>query len=309
MGPPGFAETGLVGFLLSINRAVLDPTVSRASSYSAGGTPPSEVWRRSLLNQATYSTIASSSWRAGAPDAVTDQLGLEAVDERLGERVVVRVADRADRGEQAVVVEGLGVVVRAILAAGVAVMNELDVGAGPALGECHPQRVEHEVGAHVLGELPADDPAAVDVDHEGEEDDALPAAQVGEIHAPELVGPGGHELALDEIGRPLSRLVGDGRAPWLAPAFGALNAVCAHQPLDLAAPDLLAGPPQRLPHPPGPVGEVVALMDLPDQLKQPLVLDPAGRPLAASLAGSTRTPTRPGPRRSARPRSGRAARR
>src|SRR6266436_3273443 len=31
-------------------------------SYSAGGTPPSEVCRRSLLNQATYSTRASSSW-------------------------------------------------------------------------------------------------------------------------------------------------------------------------------------------------------------------------------------------------------
>ena len=66
-------------------------------------------------------------------------------------------------------------------------MDQLDVGAGPALGERHPQRVEDEVGAHVVGELPADDPAAVDVDHEREEDDALPAAQVGEVDAPELV--------------------------------------------------------------------------------------------------------------------------
>jgi hypothetical protein len=30
------------------------------------------------------------------PDAVADQFGLEAVDEALGERVVVGVADRAD---------------------------------------------------------------------------------------------------------------------------------------------------------------------------------------------------------------------
>ena len=37
--------------------------------------------------------------RGRLPDAVADQLGLEAVDERLGERVVVGVADRADRGE------------------------------------------------------------------------------------------------------------------------------------------------------------------------------------------------------------------
>jgi len=48
---------------------------------------------------------------SGAPDAVADQLGLEAVDEALG-CGVVGIADGADRGEDAVVVEGLGVVVR-----------------------------------------------------------------------------------------------------------------------------------------------------------------------------------------------------
>ncbi len=47
---------------------------------------------------------------AGAPDAVADQLRLEAVDEALGGRVVERITDRADRGEHAMVVEGLAVV-------------------------------------------------------------------------------------------------------------------------------------------------------------------------------------------------------
>src|SRR3954454_17840457 len=44
---------------------------------------------------------------AGAPDSVGDQLGLEAVDEALGHRVVVGVADRSDRAEYLVVVEDL----------------------------------------------------------------------------------------------------------------------------------------------------------------------------------------------------------
>jgi hypothetical protein len=35
--------------------------------------------------------------RARLPDTVLDQLDLERVDERLGQRVVVGVADRADR--------------------------------------------------------------------------------------------------------------------------------------------------------------------------------------------------------------------
>jgi hypothetical protein len=57
--------------------------------------------------------------RAGAPGAVGDQLGLEGVDEALGHRVVVGVADRADRGKHAVIVEGLGVVDRGVLGAAV----------------------------------------------------------------------------------------------------------------------------------------------------------------------------------------------
>jgi hypothetical protein len=52
--------------------------------------------RRAALYQPMYSTTASSSCER-APDAVGDQLGLEAVDERLGERVVVGVAHRSDR--------------------------------------------------------------------------------------------------------------------------------------------------------------------------------------------------------------------
>jgi len=46
------------------------------------------------------------------------------------------------------------------LAAAIGVVDQLHVGAGPALVQRHPQRVEHEVGAHVRGELPADDAAS-----------------------------------------------------------------------------------------------------------------------------------------------------
>lgn len=74
-----------------------------------------------------------------------------------------------------------------VLAAAVGVVDQLDVGAGTALAERLPQRIKHQVGAHVGGELPADDPAAEGVDHEGEEDEPLPAARVGEVGDSELV--------------------------------------------------------------------------------------------------------------------------
>ena len=82
-------------------------------------------------------------------------------------------------------------------------MHERDVGAGRAQSERHPQRVEHERGAHVAGELPADDHAAVDVDREREVQDAFPAAQAREVADPEPVGRRGAEVALDEIRGPL----------------------------------------------------------------------------------------------------------
>ena len=52
---------------------------------------------------------------SGAPDAVADQLGLEAVDEALRGRVIECIPDRADRGEHAVVVKGLAVIERGVL--------------------------------------------------------------------------------------------------------------------------------------------------------------------------------------------------
>jgi hypothetical protein len=57
------------------------------------------------------------------------------------------------------------------------VVDQLDVGAGTAPTERHSQRVEDEVGEHVACELPADDPPAVRVEHEGEEDEPFPASR------------------------------------------------------------------------------------------------------------------------------------
>src|SRR4051794_317251 len=52
---------------------------------------------------------------AGAPDTVGDQLGLEGVDEALGERVVIGIPDGPDRREHAVIVEHLREVMRRVL--------------------------------------------------------------------------------------------------------------------------------------------------------------------------------------------------
>ena len=137
----------------------------------------------------------------------------------------------------------------------------------------HPQRVQNERGAHVAGELPADDPAAVGVDDEREEHHAFPASEVGDVGDPEPIRAGGGEVAIDEVRAPARGRIRFGGAPWLAAAFGAADAVGAHQALHGAARDRLARPVKRDPHPPGSVGVVVGLVDLSDPAEQPLVLD------------------------------------
>ena len=67
--------------------------------------------------------------RVGAPHAVADELGFVAIDERLGEGVVVRISDAADRRQHAMIVEQLGVVPGRILRALVGVLTSCDIGA------------------------------------------------------------------------------------------------------------------------------------------------------------------------------------
>jgi len=133
----------------------------------------------------------------------------------------------------------------------------------------------------VGGELPADDPAAERVEDEGEEDDALPAAQVGQVGDPQLVGPLGGEVALDEVGPPSGLGIGPRRPPRLAASLRPLDALAAHQPLNPSASHLLARSAQRLPGAPVAVGVVVGGVDLADALEQALVVD---RPLRALSA-------------------------
>jgi len=71
--------------------------------------------RRAALYQPNVLDDGEFELAAGAPDAVGDQLGVEAVDERFGERVAVGVADRSDRGKHAMVDERLAVVDAGVL--------------------------------------------------------------------------------------------------------------------------------------------------------------------------------------------------
>ena len=143
--------------------------------------------------------------------APMDDLGLvEAVD-RLGERVVVGIADAADRGHEAGLRQPLSVFDRHVLHAPIAVMNQTAASNRSTIVQRLLQRVEDEAGMGRARRSPADDPPREGVDDKGDIDEALPGRDVGEVGNPQRVRPRRLELAVDLVERTRGRAVADRR--------------------------------------------------------------------------------------------------
>src|SRR5919201_6906522 len=118
---------------------------------------------------------------------------------------------------------------------------------GPAQAVGHLERVEDERGAHVRRQLPPDDHPAVAVEHEGEVEEAVPGAEIGQVADPLLVRAGGAEVALQQVAGALDRGLVRDRRPAPAAAQLALDPVLAHDAGDLIAADVNAAPAQLEP--------------------------------------------------------------
>lgn len=110
-----------------------------------------------------------------------DHLGLEQADDAFGQSIVIGIPDTADRGVDPRLSQPLGVSDRQVLAASVAVMDQLVRLRWCPLADGLVQGIQHETGRHRGGDTPADDLAGEDVDHEGDIDHTLPARDIGEI--------------------------------------------------------------------------------------------------------------------------------
>jgi len=80
----------------------------------------------------------------------------------------------------------------------------------------HLQRVDDELGTHVVSHRPANDRAGVGVLDSGQVQPALPRAQIGDVSEPQHVRGVRPELALDKIISDANPGHSDRRAPTLA---------------------------------------------------------------------------------------------
>jgi hypothetical protein len=72
-------------------------------------------------------------------------------------------------------------------------------GRGPAPPERHLQGVDNELGAHVIGHAPADDPPREHILDSGHLEPALPASEVGDVGDPDPSGSFGREGPIDKV--------------------------------------------------------------------------------------------------------------
>jgi hypothetical protein len=155
------------------------------------------------------------------------------------------------------------------LAAVVSVVNQS--WSGLALGDRHVERVQHQLGAQVVGHRPADDPAGEAVQHDREIEPAVAGALLGDVGHPQPVWCWWREVALDQIGRRGSLGIAAGQ-PAQPAAMHALQSRVTHESGDPLAtnPDVQTQPKFGM-HAWGAIGPAAAGMDLADLLGECLV--------------------------------------
>src|SRR5262245_27838804 len=110
-----------------------------------------------------------------------DELRLVETVDRLGESIVITVADAANRRLDARLRQSLGILDRDVLAASIAVVHEPTAMARAPIMEGLLQRIQYKAGMRRTGSPPAHDAPGVGIDHEGDIDEAGPGCDVGEV--------------------------------------------------------------------------------------------------------------------------------
>jgi hypothetical protein len=159
-----------------------------------------------------------------------EQFALEALEERLGEGIVIARADPAHAAADAVTAADLGEGGRAVSGAPVGVENDaMDPAA--AGGHSHLDRVGGQGSPHVVGDRPAHHLSRADVDHRGEVEPRRADGYVRDVAAPPGVQRVRGEVAHHRVRRGWHGPVRD-RGALLLAQVPADDGVDPHQPGD-----------------------------------------------------------------------------
>src|SRR5215470_10489097 len=132
----------------------------------------------------------------GLEAAALEQLAFERGEKTLAHRVVETVAHRTHRGPHPGLLAAPSEGERGILAALIRMTNHT---VRASLSQRQVECFEHQLGAQIALHRPTHNPAAKNVEHHRQIEEAGPGGDIGYIRHPQTIGRGGTEVALDQI--------------------------------------------------------------------------------------------------------------
>ena len=125
-----------------------------------------------------------------------EELALERGEEALAHGIVVRIAHRPHRRAHASVAAALAEPDRGVLRT---LVRVVDHSLRPPPQKRHVQSAEHQLGGKCRRHRPADDAAAIRIEHDGEIEKAGPRRYISNIRHPQPIRRFCRELALDQV--------------------------------------------------------------------------------------------------------------
>ena len=94
-----------------------------------------------------------------------------------------------------------------------------------------------ELGAHMVAHCPADHLAGQQIEDHGQVEPALASCDVGNVGQPDLIGPVGDKVLIQQVWRHRQGMLSVGRAHAIAAWRSSPEAMLAHHPFDPFAAD------------------------------------------------------------------------
>ena len=213
---------------------------------------------------------------ARVPRVPPDQFGLDGLEERLDNRVIVAVAFTAHGYLESMLAQTFLVIVRAILGTSIRVM---DAALGRlSQGDSHVQRADRQVPFHPVADSPANDPTRIQIQNHSQIQPALLGPDKADINNPFLIGRCSRKVAVQQV-RCNIELVIAVRGDLVFAGSDNGDSVLTHQPANTAVADIKAQLLQFLRHSWPPIaaqGQAVLFSDVRQQ-NHILTLAPADR--------------------------------
>lgn len=141
----------------------------------------------------------------GCPCVPPDQFGFQGFEEGLNGRIIIAITFPAHRHLKSLLAQAFLIVMTAILAAAIGVMNTARCWLTQI--DRHVEGTDGEILLHAIADRPADDAPGIEIDDHGHVEPTLAGPDIRDVTRPFLVRPACREVPVQQVGRYVEPMV------------------------------------------------------------------------------------------------------